>query len=159
MIFMCPFIIGDNMNDEYYMNIALKEAEKAYKKNEIPVGCVIVKDNNIIAKGHYLKESKQNTIKHAEMIAIEKASNKLNNWRLLGTTIYITMLPCPMCASAINQSRISKVVYGTVPDNVNYDLINQILNDKKYGLPVKVVDNVLNEKCTEIVKKFFQKKR
>ena len=147
------------MNDDYYMNLALKEAIKAFKKDEIPVGCIIVKNNQIISKGYNVRETKHNTIKHAEIIAIEKACKKLNNWRLLDTTIYVTMLPCPMCASAINQARISRVVYGTVPEGVNEDLIRQILNDKKYGQPVKITNNILKEDCTKIIKNFFQKKR
>lgn len=147
------------MNDIYFMKYALKEAEKAFKKGEVPVGCVIVKNNKIIAKAHNLKESKNNVTKHAEIIAIEKASKKLNNWRLIDCIIYITMFPCPMCASAINQARISRLVYGTIPDYANKDSINQILEDKNYGLPVKIVDNVLADNCLNILRKFFEKKR
>lgn len=147
------------MNDEYYMNIAYKEALKASNKDEIPVGAIIVKDNKIIARAHNERESKMNVLKHAEITVIDKACKKISNWRLLGCTIYVTMLPCPMCASAINQSRISKVVYGTIPDNVNYSLIEEILNDKKYGQPVEIVGNVLKDECSKIIKDFFQKKR
>ena len=146
-------------NDIKYMKLALKEAERAYKKSEIPIGAVIIKNDKVIAKAHNLKESKKQCTKHAEIIAIEKASKKLNNWRLLDCTMYVTMFPCPMCASAINQARISKLVYGTVPEYVNKNLTDTILNDKNYGLPVEIVDNILSDECLKLIQKFFVKKR
>ena len=100
---------------EYFMLQALKEAEKAYQKDEVPVGAIIVKDEKIIARGHNLKESKKNTLKHAEIIAIEKASKKLDAWRLEDCDIYVTMEPCPMCMGAIINSRIKNDYFG-VPD-------------------------------------------
>ena len=147
------------MDDTYFMNIAYKEAIKAYNCGEVPIGAVIVKNNKIIAHTHNLKETKNNVTRHAEIIAIEKASKKLNNWRLLDCTMYVTMFPCPMCASAINQARISKIVYGTIPEYANVNIITSILNDNKYGIPVEIVGNVLNDDCTELLKKFFSKKR
>ena len=147
------------MLDIDYMKEAVKEANKAFKKGEIPVGCVVVKDDKIIARGHNMKENKISAIRHAEIIAIEKASKKLNNWRLLDTTIYITMFPCPMCASAINQARISRLVYGTIPEYANMDLINEILNDNKYGIPVEIEGNILEFECKDLLQKFFSKKR
>lgn len=156
---MCTFFVGDNMLDIDYMKEAVKEANKAFKKGEIPIGCVVVKDDKIIARGHNMKENKISAIRHAEIIAIEKASKKLNNWRLLDATIYITMFPCPMCASAINQARISRLVYGTIPEYANMDLINEILNDNKYGIPVEIEGNVLEFECKDLLQKFFSKKR
>ena len=147
------------MLDIDYMKEALMEANKAFKKGEIPIGCVIVKDNKIIARGHNMKEYKMSAIKHAEIIAIEKASKRINNWRLLDTTIYITMFPCPMCASAINQARISKIVYGTIPEYANVKLINEILSDNKYGIPVEIEGNILESECKDLLQKFFSKKR
>ena len=94
---------------EYYMEQALKEAEKAYKKLEVPVGAVIVKDGKIIAKGHNQKETKTDTTKHAEIIAIQKASKKLKSWRLTDCEMYVTLEPCTMCAGAIINSRIKKI--------------------------------------------------
>ena len=108
------------------MNLALKEAKKAYIKGEIPIGAVIVKNGKVISRGYNLKESKNNTIKHAEIVAIEKACAKIKNWRLIDCTIYITMFPCPMCASAINQARISKIVCGTIPEYVDKDIVYKI---------------------------------
>ena len=100
------------MNDVYYMNLALKEAKKAYRKGEIPVGAIIVENNVVIAKGHNLRDSKKNVLKHAEMIAIEKANKKKKDWRLNECIIYITLEPCNMCKGAIEQARIKKVIYG-----------------------------------------------
>jgi len=145
--------------NEYYMKIALKEAKKAYDKGEIPIGAVIVKNDKIIAKAHNLKESKCNVIKHAEIIAIEKACKKLNNWRLVDCIIYVTLFPCPMCASAINQSRISKVVYGTVPEYADKLLINNILSNKYYGSAVEIYGNILEFESRKILKDFFVEKR
>lgn len=146
-------------NDEYYMKLALNEAKKAYLKGEIPIGAVIIKDDKVISKGHNLKESKKNVIKHAEIVAIERACKKIGNWRLLDCVIYVTMFPCPMCASAINQARISKIVYGTIPEYVEKETIYRILNDKNYGLPVEIVENVLEYDCTKLLKDFFSEKR
>ncbi len=146
-------------NDIKYMKIALKEAQKAYNKGEIPIGAVIVKDDNIIAKAYNLKESRQQSTKHAEIIAIEKASKKLNNWRLLDCTLYVTMFPCPMCASAINQARISRLVYGTIPEYADQQTVDKILSDKNYGLPVEKTGGILEKECLELIQKFFVKKR
>ena len=161
VLYLCaPFLVGDYMNNDIkYMKIALMEAQKAYDKGEIPIGAVIVKDNKVLAKAHNLKESTKQSTKHAEIIAIEKASKKLNNWRLLDCTIYVTMFPCPMCASAINQARISRLVYGTIPEYVDKQQIISILNDKNYGLPVEIVDNILSDDCLKLIQKFFVKKR
>ena len=147
------------MDDIYFMKEALKEANKAYNCGEVPIGTVIVKDNKIVARGYNLKETKNDASKHAEIIAINRASKKLNNWRLIDCTLYVTMFPCPMCASLINQSRISKVVYGTIPEYANVELINNILNDNKYGIPVEISGGILQVDCTNLLKKFFSKKR
>lgn len=152
--------MGDFMkNDEYYMELALKEAKKAYKMGEIPIGAVIVKNNEIISTGFNLKESKMNVIKHAEIIAIEKACAKLKNWRLLDCTMYVTMFPCPMCASAINQARISRIVYGTIPEYVDREVVNKIFCDKNYGLPVIITEKILENDCAKLLKDFFVEKR
>ena len=157
---MCTFFVGDFVkNDEYYMNLALKEAKKAYVKGEIPIGAIIIKNGKIIARGHNLKETKNNIIKHAEIVAIEKACNKIKNWRLIDCVIYITMFPCPMCASAINQARISKIVCGTIPEYANKDTVYKIINDKNYGSPVKIVENVMEHACAKLLKDFFIEKR
>ena len=99
---------------EKYMSQALKEAKKAYEKDEIPVGAIIVKNNKIIARAHNLKESKENAICHAEILAIQKACKKLNSWRLNDCQMYVTLEPCSMCAGALINSRIDKVYIGTL---------------------------------------------
>ena len=98
---------------EEYMRAALREAEKAKKIDEVPIGCVIVKDDKIIARGHNLRETKQQSINHAEIIAIQKACKKVGSWRLEDCDLYVTLEPCCMCAGAILQSRIRTVIYGT----------------------------------------------
>ena len=113
------------MNDKY-MNLALKEAEKAYKSNEVPVGCVIIKDNKVIAKSHNMVEKKNNSTMHAEIISIKQASKKIKNWRLLDCDMYVTLEPCLMCKSAIELSRIKNVYYCTKSKN------NIIINKEKY---------------------------
>ena len=97
---------------EKFMIEAIKEANKSLEINEVPVGAVIVKNGKIISRGHNIKEKKQSSLAHAEIIAIEKATRKVKNWRLIDCDIYVTLEPCPMCASAIKQSRIKKIYYG-----------------------------------------------
>ena len=142
------------MNDEKYMDIALREAKKAYKKEEIPVGAIIVKNGKVISKA-YNKKNKSNKVKdHAEILAIDKANRKLHNWRLEDCEIYITLEPCPMCASAIEQSRIKRIVTGAVNKNNETARISEdILVGKEWKREVKNID------CTEIINNFFKNKR
>ena len=146
-------------NDIYYMTQALKEAYKAYDNDEVPIGAVIVRNGEIIARGYNRKVKTNNVIKHAEIVSIEKACRKLDNWRLNECTIYITMFPCPMCASAINQSRIKKIVYGTIPNSFDKSIVDKILVDKNYGLPVEIEGGILENECATLIKKFFSEKR
>ena len=148
---------GDNIVDKEKMEIAIKEAAKAYKKNEVPIGCVIVKNGKILAKAHNLKEKKHSALCHAELIAIEKASKKLKRWRLNDCEMYITMLPCPMCASAIKQSRIKKIYYGV--ENTNNCISKMIFDESDINEKIEVISNVREKECREIVRKFFKKQR
>ena len=147
---MCAFFVGDNM--EKYMIEALKEANKAFSIDEVPIGCVIVKDNKIISRGYNKKESTKLATSHAEIIAINKACKKLNNWRLLDCTLYVTVEPCLMCCGAIIQTRIKKIVYGI--DNENYGGIEYIKNNE-----IEIEKNIMAEECKNIIKKFFEEKR
>ena len=145
------------MNKEYFMNEALKEAKKAYNKLEVPVGVVIVKDNEIIARAYNQKEMKNSPIKHAEIIAIEKACKKLNNWRLNDCEMYVTLEPCPMCAGAIVNSRIKKVYVGARQEKTGacgskVDLIEEYKTESK----VEVEFGILKDKCLEILQDFFK---
>lgn len=134
--------------EEKYMRLALKEAEKAYKKKEVPVGCVIVKDNKVIAKAHNIVEKKKDSTMHAEIIAIKKASKKLNNWRLIDCDMYVTLEPCQMCKSALELSRIRKVYYSTASDNDINIKKDKYIEYKKYS------------KITlELLRSFFKKRR
>jgi len=136
--------------NEYYMNLAIKEAKKALKYNEVPVGAIIVKNGRIISKAHNKKEIKRDVTKHAEMIAITKASQKLKNWRLDNCDIYVTMEPCMMCSGAIEQARINKIIYGT--KNENYGYTNKLKN-------IQIISQVCEETCKDLVQSFFKKRR
>lgn len=146
-------------NDRYYMNIAYKEALKAYNCGEVPIGAVIVQNDKIIAKAHNMREKNRSVLEHAELITLKKACKKLNNWRLNDCIMYITAFPCPMCASAINQARVSKIVYGTVPNNINSQLTVDILKSSDYGKPVDIMQIEEYSDCTAIMRDFFSKKR
>jgi len=142
------------------MKEAIKEAHKAYKQLEVPVGAVIVKDGKIIARGYNQKESKTDTTKHAEIIAIQKASKKLKAWRLLDCEMYVTLEPCAMCAGAIINSRIKKVYIGTKDSKTG--AVGSVLNlfdDFKFNHKVENKTGVMQEECEEILKCFFKELR
>lgn len=139
-----------------YMIEALKEAKKAFELGEVPIGAIIVKNNKIISRAFNKKESSNLATSHAEILAINKACKKLNNWRLLDCTLYVTVEPCLMCCGAIIQSRIKKVVYGT--SNEYYGAVESIGNTlKKYNIEVE--NNILQNECSNIMKEFFKKRR
>lgn len=145
---------------EEFMQVALKEAKKAYKKLEIPVGAVIVKNGEIIAKAHNIKEEKKDTTKHAEIIAIQKASKKLEGWRLNDCELYVTLEPCPMCAGAIIQSRIKKVYIGTLDEKTGAcGSVLNLFKDYKFNHNVEAEYGILKNECEEILKKFFKELR
>lgn len=142
---------------EKFMKEALKEAKKAYKKLEVPVGCVIVKDGKIIAKAHNLKETKTDTTKHAEILAIQKASKKLESWRLLDCEMYITLEPCSMCAGAIINSRIKKVYIGALDEKTGAaGSVLNLFEDYKFNHKVEVEKGVMQKECENILKDFFK---
>lgn len=142
-----------------FMGEAMKEAEKSLILGEVPVGVVIVKDNIIIAKAHNLRETLQDPLAHAEILAIKKASQYTNNWRLSGCSMYVTLEPCPMCAGAILQSRISKVYIGTFEPNTGAcgSVINILQNDN-LNRWTNIYWNY-DEKCSSMLEEFFSKKR
>lgn len=140
-----------------YMLLAIEEAKKAYLLNEVPVGCIIVKNDQIIARAHNLKEKKQSVLFHAELIAINQATKQLKNWRLNDCEMYITLKPCPMCSSAIKQSRISKIYYGV--DNKNNELSDKILDHSDINRNVIVEEKICEQECKKIMQEFFKNKR
>ncbi len=146
-------------DDNYFMSLALKEAKKAYLEGEIPVGCVIVLDDKIIARAHNKREKLQSSIAHAEILAIKKACKKIESWRLNDCKIYVTLEPCSMCAGAIIQSRISNLIYGAKDYRfgAHISLIN--LFDVKFNHEVSVKNGILEEECSKIIKDFFKELR
>lgn len=147
------------MNKDF-LDLAFFYAEKAYSVNEVPIGAVIVKDNEVISYGFNKKEENNSVLAHAELIAIAEASKKLNNWRLEECDIYVTLDPCPMCASAIKQARI-KNVYSALnnADSNNLPLILDIFSTDKVNSSVNFVSNLDSERSKILLSKFFKKQR
>lgn len=156
---MCAFILRWIM-DLKYMDMAIEEAKKAFEEDEVPVGCVIVKNNQILALTHNRKEQMNSATKHAEILAIEEASSKLNNWRLDGCDVYITLEPCPMCASALKQARVSHIFCGlSNSDFRNYEIVLKILESDKNNVSVPIINDLAVEKVDKIMKDFFRNRR
>ncbi len=142
-----------------YMDIALKEAKKAYKNGDVPVGAVLIDESGkIIAKGFNKKEKDNDVTKHAEIIVIKKANKILNNWRLENLTLVVTLSPCLMCLGAIIASRIKKVVIGC-KDNKLSDKENIILNDLYFDNNIEILKGIKENECKKILNDFFNKKR
>lgn len=141
------------------MNEAIKEAKKAYIKDEVPIGAVIVKDGKVISRAHNLRESKQCSTAHAEILAIEKACKKLGTWRLDECDLYVTLEPCPMCAGAILQSRIRKVIFGALDRKGGSIVSNMKMYEVKGYNHYPDIDVQLNDECSQLLKDFFKQKR
>lgn len=146
--------------EEIFMMQALKEANKAYNKLEVPVGAVIVKNNQIISKGHNQKETKSDCTRHAEIVAIEKACKKLNSWRLNDCTMYITLEPCAMCAGAIIQSRIKKIYIGAMDQKTGCcGSVFNLFDDYKFNHHVEFETGICEEESEKLLKNFFKELR
>ena len=146
--------------NEKFMREALKEAQKAYEKLEVPVGAVIVKDGKIIARAHNQKETKKDTTKHAEMLAIQKASKKLERWRLIDCEMYVTLEPCSMCAGAIINSRIKKIYIGTLDKKTGAaGSVFNLFEDYVFNHKVEIEKGILQKECEQILKDFFRELR
>ncbi|WAA12312.1 tRNA adenosine(34) deaminase TadA [Fervidibacillus halotolerans] len=146
--------------DQYYMSLALEEAKKAGEENEVPIGCVIVVGDEVIAKGRNVRESKQNALGHAEIIAIHEACEKLGTWRLEDAELYVTLEPCPMCAGAMVQSRIKRVVYGASDPKAGCGgTLMNLLQEDRFNHQCDVKKGVLEESCSNILTDFFKKIR
>ena len=146
--------------DEKYMKEALKQAKKAYALGEVPIGCVIVYQDKIIGRGYNRRNTDKNTLSHAEITAINKASRKMRDWRLEGCTLYVTLEPCQMCAGAIVQARITEVVMGSMNPKAGCGgSILNILEMPEFNHQVQVKRGVLAEECTDMLTTFFKELR
>ena len=146
--------------DEKYMKEAMKQAKKALKAGDVPIGCVIVYEDRIIARGYNKRNAKKTTLAHAELLAMAKASKVLGDWRLEDCTMYVTLEPCQMCAGAIVQARIPKVVIGTMnPKAGCAGSILNLLNIEQFNHQVEVVYDVLKEECSVMLSDFFKSLR
>lgn len=143
--------------DQHYMSLAIEEANKAGAKGEVPIGAVIVHNGNVIARAHNLRETTRNAVTHAELMAIQQACEALDNWRLEDTILYVTLEPCPMCAGAILQSRIPRVVYGARDPKAGcVDSLYRLLNDERFNHQCEVKENVLADECGGLLSQFFR---
>lgn len=142
------------------MQIAIKEAKKAQKIDEVPIGAVIVVNGKILGKAFNKRNSSKIATHHAEILAIEKACKKLGDWRLENAEIFVTLEPCPMCAGAIANARIKKLVFGAYDTSgTNHNLIFEILNDTRLNHKVEIVGGILESECKQLLTDFFKKKR
>lgn len=143
--------------DRHFMMAAIEEAKIAGSLGEVPIGAVVVFQNEIIARAHNLRESTQNAVTHAELLAIQKACEVIGSWRLEETTLYVTLEPCPMCAGAILQSRIPRVVYGARDLKAGcVDSLYRLLNDSRFNHECDVTEGVLAEDCGQLLTDFFR---
>ena len=147
-------------NRENYMRAAIREAKKAYALEEVPIGCVIVYQDKIIARGYNRRNTDKNTVAHAEMSAIKKASKKLGDWRLEGCTMYVTLEPCQMCAGAIVQARIDEVVIGSMnPKAGCAGSVLNLLDIPAFNHQVRITKGILEEECSQMLSGFFKELR
>ena len=141
-----------------YMDLALEEAKKAFKNNDVPVGCIILdKNNNLLSKGYNQKEKEQDLTLHAEIVAIKDASKQINNWRLDKCTLVVTLSPCLMCLGAIISSRIKRIVIGTYDDSKEFDF--RLFKDLLFENNIELIDGIKEKECSDIIKEFFKTKR
>ncbi len=144
-------------SDEKYMKAAINQAKKAMNLGEVPIGCVIVYEDKIIGRGYNRRNTDKNTLAHAEITAINKASKKIGDWRLEDCTLYVTLEPCQMCSGAIVQARIPKVIMGCMnPKAGCAGSILNILNMPEFNHQVETVKGVLEEECSSLLKSFFK---
>jgi len=147
-------------NDEKWMQEAIAEALKAEQIGEVPIGAVIVKDNEIIGRGYNLRETRLDPTAHAEMVAIRNACEQLEAWRLLDCTLYVTLEPCPMCAGAIVQSRVKRVVYGTSDPKAGCaGTLMNLLQEPRFNHETELTSGILQQECASLLTQFFRKLR
>lgn len=146
--------------DERFMREALSEARRAFDLDEVPVGAVVVYEGSIIGRGHNQKETSQDPTCHAEMVAIREASGRLGQWRLSGTTMYVTLEPCPMCAGALVQARVDRLVFGALdPKAGACGSIVNLVREPRFNHRMEVTSGVLGDQCAALLKEFFARLR
>jgi tRNA(adenine34) deaminase len=149
-----------SLADQRFMQMALAEAAAAATEDEVPIGAVIVHEGQVLAAAHNQREQLRDPTAHAEMIAITQAATALNSWRLENCTLYVTLEPCPMCAGALLQSRVKRVVYGADdPKAGAVKTLYQLLDDARLNHRAEVTSGVLAEECGRVLSEFFQQKR
>lgn len=148
------------LEDEHFMRVALKEAKKAAEINEVPIGAVVVLNNEVVASAHNLRETTQNATTHAEILAIQEACHRIGSWRLEDAVLYVTLEPCPMCSGAIILSRIKRVVFGAHDPKAGCagSLMN-LLDDKRFNHQCEITSGVLAKECGEMLSTFFKEIR
>ncbi|MFS0725013.1 tRNA adenosine(34) deaminase TadA [Paenibacillus sp. 1P07SE] len=152
--------MNEQTNDEYWMREAIAEARKAEAIMEVPIGAIVVKDGEIIGRGYNLRETSHDPTAHAEMIAIREASHRLDAWRLLDCSLYVTLEPCPMCAGAIVQSRIARVIYGTPDPKAGCaGTLMNLLQDVRFNHTAELISGVHQEECAALLTQFFRRLR
>ncbi|HLO02727.1 MAG TPA: tRNA adenosine(34) deaminase TadA [Symbiobacteriaceae bacterium] len=148
------------MEHERFMREALQEAEIARAKGEVPIGCVIVREGEVIARGHNLRETLNDPTAHAEVLAIRAAGQAMNDWRMIGCTLYVTIEPCPMCAGALVQSRVEHVVFGATDPKAWADRsLREIVQNPGLNHRMAITEGILAPECSQIMKEFFRAKR
>ncbi|HAA34624.1 MAG TPA: tRNA adenosine(34) deaminase TadA [Firmicutes bacterium] len=147
-------------DDEYYMEAALELAQEAYVRGEVPIGAVLVRDGEILARNHNRREELKDATAHAEILVLREAGRLVGDWRLTGTTLYVTLEPCPMCAGALVQARVSRLVYGTRdPKGGAAASLYNITSDPRLNHRLAVEEGILRERCAALLQKFFKERR
>jgi tRNA(adenine34) deaminase len=147
-------------DDEYYMEAALELAQEAYVRGEVPIGAVLVRDGEILARDHNRREELKDATAHAEILVLREAGRLVGDWRLTGTTLYVTLEPCPMCAGALVQARVSRLVYGTRdPKGGAAASLYNITSDPRLNHRLAVEEGILRERCAALLQKFFKERR
>lgn len=150
----------DNQIHEYWMREAIAEAQKAEELGEVPIGAVIVHNDEIIGRGHNLRETTFDATAHAEMVAIREASRHLGAWRLLDCSLYVTLEPCPMCAGAIVQSRVPQLIYGTLDPKAGCaGTLMNLLQESRFNHRTDIIEGILQEECAALLTQFFRRLR
>ncbi|MBS3902469.1 MAG: tRNA adenosine(34) deaminase TadA [Dethiobacter sp.] len=149
-----------SLTDQEFMHEALSEARKAFDKGEVPIGAVLVLDRQIIARGHNLREEQADPTAHAEVVALREAARRLGGWRLPNTTLYVTIEPCPMCAGALVQARVSRLVYGALDLKAGAaHSLYTITEDDRLNHRLEVTGGVLAEEAAKLMQQFFRSRR